>query len=201
MNIKLSSQNLNNMTGFSKIKDSLLKIYAFQEEQLAQFELKLIYKKLRKKEMLLTPGQISNSLTFINDGSFRFYSETEQGALTLKFFTENQWVADLESFLKQKPSGNYIEASEDSNIASITLKDIHALMDLHPSFRMLNGLMANLTVPTLHLASITTKNPDERYKELLLKHPDWINRFPQMEIASYLGMTPSTLSRVRARIS
>jgi len=201
MNIKLSSQNLNNMTGFSKIKDSLPKIYAFQEEQLAQFELKLIYKKLRKKEMLLTPGQISNSLTFINDGSFRFYSETEQGALTLKFFTENQWVADLESFLKQKPSGNYIEASEDSNIASITLKDIHALMDLHPSFRMLNGLMANLTVPTLHLASITTKNPDERYKELLLKHPDWINRFPQMEIASYLGMTPSTLSRVRARIS
>ena len=189
------------MTGFSKIKDSLPKIYAFQEEQLAQFELKLIYKKLRKKEMLLTPGQISNSLTFINDGSFRFYSETEQGALTLKFFTENQWVADLESFLKQKPSGNYIEASEDSNIASITLKDIHALMDLHPSFRMLNGLMANLTVPTLHLASITTKNPDERYKELLLKHPDWINRFPQMEIASYLGMTPSTLSRVRARIS
>jgi len=101
--------------------------------------------------------------------------------------------------LTQQPSKNYIEAFEDSDIASITLNDIHELMDNYPCFRMLNALLANLTISATHLATITTKNPDERYQELLLKHPDWINRFPQMQIASYLGMTAETLSRVRAR--
>jgi CRP/FNR family transcriptional regulator, anaerobic regulatory protein len=198
---------LNNVYSITEMKDfpglriSLLKIYPFTEEQLNQFADRLTFKKLEKKSFLLKPNQISNCLTFINSGSLRFYTDTERSELTIKFFTENQWAADIESFLMQQPSKNYIEAFENSDIASITLIHIHELMDIYPCFRMLNALIANLTIPTTHLATISTKNPDERYKELLLKHPDWINRFPQMQIASYLGMTPETLSRVRARVA
>jgi len=189
------------MTALSAIKNSLLNLYPFSEEELSQFADRLSFKTLRKKDFLLTPNEICNCITFINSGSLQFYTETEHGKLTINFFTENQWAADLESLLVQQPSKNYIVAFENSDIASITLQDVHILMDLYPCFRMLNILISKLTISPTHLASITTKNPDERYKELLLKHPDWINRFPQMQIASYLGMTTETLSRVRARIT
>jgi CRP-like cAMP-binding protein len=189
------------MSEVSGIKTSLLKLHSFQDEQLSLFTEKLTFKKLKKNSFLIKPGQISNRLSFINRGSLRFYTHTEQGELTINFFTENQWTADIESLLTQQPSENYIEALENADIASITLKDMHELMDIYPSFLKLNALIANLTIPTKHLAAISTKNPDMRYKELLLKHPDWINRFPQMQLASYLGMTPETLSRVRRRIA
>jgi CRP-like cAMP-binding protein len=189
------------MTDFSEIKKSLLKIYYFSEEQLDQFAQKLIYKRVNKKDFIIKAPQVSNSIFFVLTGSLRFYTATEKSELTLNFITENHWFADIESLLMQKPSTNYIEAFEDSDIAIITMKDVHALMGTHPCFHMLYGLLANLTISSTHIATINTKSPDERYQALLTNHPDWINRFPQMQIASYLGMTPETLSRVRARIT
>ena len=187
------------MTGVSGIKKSLLKIHQFSEEQLSLFTDKMIFSHLKKKDLLIKENQVSDGIAFILTGSFRFFRKTNDRELTLKFFVEHNWIADLESLLTQQPSKNYIEAIEDSEIASITLRDIHMLMDMHPCFRMLNGLLSDLTISPSYIATISSKNPDERYNELLLKHPEWINRFPQMLIASYLGMTPETLSRVRAR--
>lgn len=185
------------MTGVSEIKKSLSEIYSFSEEQLSLFADNLIYRNLKKKDFLLKENQVSDGITFIVTGSFRFFKKMDHGELTIKFFVENNWIADLESLLTQQPSKNYIEAIEDSEIASVSLIDLHRLMDLHPCFRMLNALLNDLTI---YIATINSKSPDERYKELLLKHPQWINRFPQRLIASYLGMTPETLSRVRARM-
>lgn len=190
---------MNEMAGVLEIKKALWKIHYFSEEQLSLFTDKIIFNNLKKKDFLIKENQVSDCLTFILAGSFRFYKKLNDGELTINFFVENNWIADLESLLTQQPSKNYIEAIEDSAIASITLRDIHMLMDTHPCFRMLNTLLSDLTISTSYIATINLKSPDERYKALLLKHPEWINRFPQMQIASYLGMTPETLSRVRAR--
>jgi CRP-like cAMP-binding protein len=190
---------MNHMTPLSEIKKSLSQIHPFSEEQLGLFTDKMIFTSLKKKDLLLKENQVSDRITFILSGSFRFFKKVNHKELTIKFFVENNWIADLESLLTQQPSKNYIEAIEDSQIASITLRDIHILMDIHPCFRMLNALLSDLTISPSHIATISSKSPDERYQELLLEHPQWINRFPQMLIASYLGMTPETLSRVRVR--
>ena len=184
-----------------EIKKSLLQLHPFSEEALEEFVTKLRYITLHKKALLVQEKEIANSLAFVLKGSLRGYTNTDQGELTITFFTENQWVTDIESLLSQQPSKNCIEAFEPSSIALITLKDIHQLMDSHPNFRMLNALLVNLTIPTTHLTTLHTKSPDQRYSHLLAEHPDWMNRFPQRHIASYLGMTPETLSRVRARIA
>ena len=188
------------MTGVSGIKKSLLNIHQFSEEQLSLFTDKVIFNCLKKKDLLIKENQVSDGIAFILTGSFRVFKKLNNRELTIKFFVENNWMADLESLLTQQPSKNYIEAIEDSEIAFITLRDILVLMDSHPCFRMLNALLSDLAIPTAYIATISSKNPDERYKELLLKHPQWVNRFPQMLIASYLAMTPETLSRVRARM-
>ena len=189
------------MPDFSEITKSLLRLYPFSAEQQKLFTDRLDHKHLKKKEFLLSQGHISEGISFILSGSFRFYSTTENGESTLSFFTENSWVADLESLLTQLPSKNHIQALENSEIVSMSLKELHLLMDIHSSFNMLNGLLASMTISTHTLVSIQTKSPDERYKDLLLSHPQWIKRFPQMYIASYLGITPETLSRVRARLT
>lgn len=150
---------MNNMTGVYEIKKSLSKIHPFSEEQLGLFTDKLIYRSLKKKDFLLKEDQLSDRIAFILTGSFRFFKKKNHGELTIKFFVENNWIADLESLLAQQPSKNYIEAIEDSEIASITLRDIHMLMDAHPCFRMLNALMADLTISTSYIATINSKSP------------------------------------------
>lgn len=187
------------MNDFSSIKKSLSQIYHFTDGQLELFIDKLTFKELQKKEMYLKPDQTARDVVFIIKGSLRLYTETTEKELTIKFFTENQWVADLESLLTQQATKNYLQACENTSLACISLQNIHQLIDTDPGFSMLNALIAGSAITSTHIATINTKSPDERYKELLSEHPDWIKRFPQVQIASLLGMTPETLSRVKAR--
>lgn len=189
------------MTDHSPIKSALLQIYPFTADELNQFTSRLIFKKLSKKSFLLKPSQVSDGISFVMSGSLRMYTSTASHESTLSFFTENSWVADIESLLMQQPAINFIEATEDTFVAKITLRDVHLLMENYPRFRMLNKLLTHLTISATHVVAIKTKSPDERYTEFLSMYPNWLLRFPQNQIASYLGMTPETLSRVRARIA
>jgi CRP-like cAMP-binding protein len=184
----------------SEIKTSLKAIHNFSDEQLDIFISKLTTKNIAKKEHLLKPSQKCNFMAFIVKGSIRFYSLTDTEEPTIHFFIENNWVADYESFISQQPTKNYLQALEKTEVQIISLDDIHLLMEQFPVFRNLASLMNKWVIPSSHHISIANSSPDDRYKKLLKEHPEWINRFAQMYIASYLGMTKETFSRVKSRV-
>lgn len=184
----------------NEIKESLKTLHNFSKEQIDSFVSKLTIKKIAKKEFLLKPSQKCNFMAFINKGSIRFYSQTEIEEPTLHFFTENDWVADYESLISQQPTNNFLQAIEDTEVQIISIDDIHLLMEQYSVFRTLAGLINKWAIPSSHYISISNYSPDDRYKKLLEEHPEWINRFPQMYIASYLGMTKETFSRVKNRL-
>jgi CRP-like cAMP-binding protein len=183
-----------------EIKKSLKTIYNFSDEQLDVFISKLSFEKIDKKGYLLKPSQKCCFMAFIVKGSLRFYSITDGEEPTLHFFTENNWVADYESLVSQQPTANFIQATEDTEVQIISLDDIHILMEQFPVFRNLASLINKWVISSSHHISISNSSPDERYRKLLDEHPEWVNRFPQMHIASYLGMTKETFSRVKSRV-
>ena len=118
---------------------------------------------------------------------------------TLHFFTEQNWIGDLESFTGQKPTVNHIQATESAEIALISLQDIHELIALDNTFLCLGRVMKDWSVSAHQYTSLIDDNPDARYRLLLKNHPDWILRFPQIHLAAYLGMSRETFSRVKRR--
>lgn len=188
------------MQALDELIKSLQSVHRFPDEQVDAFVAKLKYKKLSKKEFLLKPHQKCNFMAFIQKGSLRFYALNESDEHTLHFFTENAWLADYESFISQQPTKNYLQALEETEVLIITLEDIHLLMEHYMPFRNLASLINQWVIPSAHYVAIANASPDDRYKNLLDQYPEWINRFPQMYIASYLGMTKETFSRVKSRV-
>lgn len=179
---------------------SLKRTYEFNTEHVEAFLEKLSTRTLSKNDYLLSAGMRCDFMAFIVTGSVRFYSLAESNDITLHFFTENGWIADYESFISQQPSKNYLQAMESTCLRIISIDALHELMDRYPVFRNLLSLIQDWMITTSHLKSIANSSPDDRYKLLFQTHPDWINRCPQMHIASYLGMTKETLSRVKSRV-
>jgi CRP/FNR family transcriptional regulator, anaerobic regulatory protein len=188
------------MENNKEIIKSLTSIHRFNKNQINAFLSKLKDKSLDKGDYLLKEGQCCNFLAFIKKGSLRYHSWTGTDEITLHFFTEQVWTTDYESLLSQKPSLNNLQAAEKTEVKIISLDDLHYLLVQFPDFRNIMKVMDKSIITSSHLKSITITTPDERYIKLLNTYPDWINRFPQMHIASYLGMTKETFSRVKARV-
>lgn len=163
-----------------------------------------IPKKLRKKQYLLQEGDVCRYTAFVEKGMLRTFTVDEKGnEPILQFSMEGWWIADLYSFLTEEPSIYNVEALEECELLLITKENWEILLAKVPAFERYFRLLIqnNLIATQRRLMSSLSESAEEKYTKLINNFPGCIQRVPQHMIASYLGITPETLSRIRAQMA
>lgn len=159
-------------------------------------------KTVKKNSLLLTAGKIAKEVYFIKRGCIRLFYEKDGDDISAFFFTENMFAGAYDSFISQKPSRHNIETIEDCEVLAINYSDFHRLLESHPTMNALVRKILEERFVALHdlFTSQILDTPEERYVKLQNERPDLINRIPQHQIATFLGVTPVSLSRIRNRL-
>lgn len=161
-------------------------------------------KKLRKKQYFLEEGNVCKYVGFIVKGAMRQYSVDDKGAEHIvQLYIENYWASDRESALMLTPSRFNIDAWENTELLVARVTDMLDLIEKVPSFGQMTRLMdqRSFIVSQRRLNSTISNTAEKRYEEFADNHPQFIQRFPQHLIASFLGITKETLSRIRKQAS
>jgi len=161
---------------------------------------KLKPKKLRKKQYFLQEGDVCKYMGFIVKGATRMFAVDEKGhEHILHFGLEEWWVGDYESFYLLTPSKYYVEALEEVDMILITNEQLQEFGRTIPAIAaMLNSLNQGATIANnKRMRAAISLTAEERYDDLTRTYPHFLQRFPQNMIASYLGISPETLSRIR----
>lgn len=164
----------------------------------------LTLKKLRKKQYLLQEGDVCKCVAFVEKGALRLYKVNEDGSEHIvQFALEDQFLTDLYSFFTNEPSIYNIDAIEETELVLITRSASDELRKRSPKYQEFIFQATSEAYIQLErrMTSVISLTLEERYKELTTHYPNIIQRLPQHMIASYMGLTPETLSRVRKRIS
>jgi len=188
---------------FELLYKKINSIIPITEEELNSCKDLFVLKKLRKRQFLLQEGNVCKYQAFVEKGMLRSYTVDEKGTEhILQFASEGWWMADLSSYLTGEPSLFNIEAVEDAELLLLTKPSWEKLMAIIPKsehyFRIL--IQNNLIATQKRLMQSLVETAEEKYKKFAQTYPECIQRLPQHMIASYLGLSRETLSRMRKNI-
>ena len=157
------------------------------------------FKEYPKKMVLWKNGDLVKEAAFILKGCLRYYTITEAGfEKNTMFAFEDWWIGDFISLLQDKPTNQNIQALEDCHAISFEKSNFRYLMEHCDSFRKFTYLKRDKAYETtLSRLSLIDEPAETRYDNLVIKYPQAVNRIPLYHIASYLGITPESLSRLR----
>ncbi len=189
---------------FELFLTSIKEHISITEEEFDFCKTLFIPKKLRKRQYLLQEGDVCRYTAFVEKGMLRTFTVDEKGnEPILQFSFEGWWIADLYSFLTEEPSRYNIEALENCELLLITKPSWDILLEKVPAFeRYFRILIQNSLIATQRrLMSSLSETAEEKYTKLIKNFPTCLQRLPQHMIASYLGITPETLSRIRGQMA
>ena len=189
---------------FEQLFHSIQQKIQITETELEDIRPFFISKKLRKKQYLLQEGDVCKYTAFVEKGSLRSYSIDEKGnEHVIQFALESGWISDQYSLLTGEASLYNIDAIEDSELLLITHTSFEAMMSKVPPMEKYFRLLLQNNMIALHrrLVASLSLSAEEKYTKMVNAYPNIIQRVPQHMIASYLGITPETLSRIRKQMS
>lgn len=184
------------------ITKALTGLVDFTEDELLQFMQKLRPKALKKAEHILIPGDVCRAMVLVESGALRYYTATDKAEQSFWFCFEGEWLGDYGSFLAQRPSLHYLQAMEESKVFYLYQEDMHDLYAKGAKFERFGRLIAEnlFLIAEQSRHELVSLSAEQRYLNLLERHPKIIQRVSQQHIASYLGIQPQSLSRIRSKI-
>lgn len=188
---------------FEYLHQKVTEVIAISDEEFEFAKTLFIPKKLRKKHLLLQEGDPCKYTVFVEKGLLRSFTIDEKGSEhILQFSLEGWWAADLYSFLTGEASHQNIEALEDSELLLITEPSWDELLKEVPAFERYFRILIqnNLIATQKRLLDSFSETAEVKYQKLLVNFPNIVQRVPQHMIASYLGITRETLSRIRSQL-
>jgi CRP-like cAMP-binding protein len=161
-------------------------------------------RKVEKRKLVLTAGNTSQDLFFASNGLLRLFSTDDQAnEHVLQFASEGWWIADNYSFLSGEPAIFSIEALEDSSLLVLTKEQMDAMTKKVPKMERYFRLLLQTSVVSMQrrISNWQSHSAEQKYLQMVELYPNIIIRSSQHHIASYLGITPETLSRVRKKVA
>lgn len=174
------------------------------EEEKKWVEARAILRKIKRRQMILQEGFVCKHYSFVLEGCFRMYGMDDKGTEhNIQFAAENDWIADIGSFHSGKPSQLFIEAIESSIILQIEKQDLYFLYTNIPKLdRIFKVIIENKYVELQdRVLQNISSTAQQRYLNFLEQYPTLSLRLPNVQIASYLGITPEFLSKIRKDLS
>ncbi len=187
----------------NKLINYFLKITSLTPEETAVLTESMIVKKVAKGSYLVKEGQFNTDTFFVLDGLVRQYKLIDGNDITTNFYTEEQWIMSLENFEKETPSDYFLTCVEDTTVVIGNEQKAQELFKQFPRFETTSRqIMETVFFEQQKLmASYITDKPEQRYLKLLESRPDIFQRVPQYDIATYIGVKPESLSRIRKKLS
>ena len=157
--------------------------------------------KLKKKETVIEEGAAAKSIYFIEDGCLRSWFNHDGKDVSFQFFMNGQFVSSFESLMFNEPSPYTVESILPSTVYEVSVENLKRQLDVSGPFKdaMFQLMSERLRHYQRLFLSRIKDTPQQRYQELVKQHPDLIRKVPQHYIASYLGITSVSLSRIRCR--
>lgn len=189
---------------FQNIKTYYYKLIThLNDAEWQALEDRLVIKQFQKGESIVKQGEICNYVYFINKGFCRFYKMIDGKEISSGFIGAKEYVSSYDSFLKRTPAFENLDALEDTELHCLSYDDLQFLYSNYPVYQMFGRIIAEQLFIWINdrTNALLLLTPEQRYENMIKNDPELLQKVPQYMLASYIGVTPEHLSRIRKRMT